>query len=74
MTVKGCHLKADKHFTTLASLILSNRANVDVEINKRVANASAYFCRFLRNICEHSCFNHYHQVESLTAVVLPTLQ
>ena len=72
ITVKGQRLQAVDHFTYLGST-LSRSANIDAEVNNRIAKASSAFGRLRKTVWERRGIQQHTKVKVYKAVVLTTL-
>ena len=72
ITVKGHKLQAVDSFTYLGST-LSREFNIDVEVNNRIAKASAAFGRLRKNVWERRGLSTSTKLKVYRAVVLTTL-
>ena len=72
VTVKGQKLQAVDNFTYLGST-LSRAVNIDVEVNNRIAKASAAFGRLRENVWERRGLSLATKLKVYHAVVLTTL-
>ena len=72
ITVKGKNLQAVDNFTYLGST-LSRAVNIDVEVNSRIAKASAAFGRLRESIWERRGLSLATKLKVYHAVVLTTL-
>jgi exonuclease III len=72
ITVNGQRLQAVEHFTYLGST-LSRSANIDAEVNNRVAKASGAFGRLRKTVWERRGIRQQTKVKVYKAVVLTTL-
>ena len=72
VNVKGEKLKAVDKFTYLGST-LSQKANIDIEINNRIAKASASFGRLRKSVWERRGLSLKTKLKVYRAVVLTTL-
>ena len=70
--IKGETLKAVDRFTYLGST-LSQKANIDIEINSRVAKASASFGRLRKSVWERRGLSLKTKLKVYSAVVLTSL-
>ena len=72
ITVKGHQLQAVETFTYLGST-LSRSANIDAEVNNRIAKASASFGRLRENVWERRGIRRSTKLKVYHAVILTTL-
>ena len=72
VTVKGQNLQVVDHSTYLGST-LSREANIDAEVNNRIAKASAAFGRLRNNVWERRGISTGTKLKVYRAVVLTTL-
>jgi hypothetical protein len=72
VTVRGQNLEAVEQFTYLGST-LSRAANIDAEINNRIAKASAAFGRLRENVWERRGLSIQTKLKVYRAVILTTL-
>ena len=72
VNVKGEHLKAVDQFTYLGST-LTQKANIDIEVNNRVAKASASFGRLRKSVWDRRGLSLNTKLKVYNAVVLTAL-
>ena len=72
ISVKGQRLPAVEHFTYLGST-LSRSANIDQEVNTRIAKASCAFGRLRKTVWERRGISQHTRIKVYKAVVLTTL-
>ena len=72
ITVNGQRLQAVEHFTYLGST-LSRSANIDAEVNNRIAKASSAFGRLRKTVWERRGISQLTKIKVYKAVVLTTL-
>jgi len=72
ITVKGQRLQVVENFTCLGST-LSRSANIDAEVNNRIAKASSAFGRLKKTIWERIGISQGNKIKVYRAVVLTTL-
>jgi len=72
ITVKGQRLQAVENFTYLSST-LSRSANIDAEVNNRIAKASCAFGRLKKTFWERCGISQRNKIRLYRAVVLRTL-
>ena len=72
ITVKGLKLQAVDRFTYLGST-LSREVNINVEVNSRIAKASAAFGRLRKNVWERRGLSTTTKLKVYRAVVVTTL-